>query len=159
MKKYIAKSEKGRVFRLFHEDNELGLIRYKNWFFANGEMEISYKKLNLKSIGFWKTKVSVLENDTELMSYSMDWKGMAIHWGDKTYYLRSAGIFSRKYILTEKGGEVPLLTLKCVPSWWIKSFEIESTEAFENFPIKNIFLLTTVSALYYYLMMVASAAA
>ena len=159
MKKYIAKSEKGRVFRLFHEDTELGLIRYKNWFFANGEMEISYKKLNLKSIGFWKTKVSVLENDTELMSYGMDWKGMVIHLGDTIYHLRSAGIFSRKYILTEKGSEVPLLTLKYTSGWWIKSFEIESTEAFEELPMKSIFLLTAVSALHYYLMMVASAAA
>lgn len=159
MKKYNANWGKGRVYRLFHNDKELGLLRYKGWFYTNGEMEIGYKKLALKSEGFWKTKVSVLENDRELMSYGMDWKGMVIYWGDKIYHLRSKGVFSRKYILTEKGSNVPLLTVKSVSKWWVNNFEIESSEAFEVLPVKNIFLLTTVSALYYYFMMMASAAA
>lgn len=162
MKKYIIKSEKGRVSRLFHEERELGLLRYKNWYSMCADLELSYKKLSMKSIGFWKTKMSILENDTELMSFSMDWKGgILINWRDKSYRLKSAGVFSREFILTEAGSNEPLLTLKYKSKWrtMTHDFDIESSEAFEALPAKDTFLLVSVSAANYYLFIIAAAAA
>lgn len=160
MKKYIVKSEKKRVFRLFDGDRELGLLRYLNWYSQDAEVELSYKKLLIKSEGFWKRKMGILENDTELMSYHMDWKGMVITWRDRTFYLRSAGIFSPKFNLTEKESREPLLTIK-YNSWRLRGprYEMESSAGFESLPLKEIFLPVTVSAANYYLMMIASAAA
>lgn len=161
MKKYIVKSEKGRVSRLFHEDRELGLLRYKNWYSMCADLEISYKKLATKSTGFWRSKMSILENDTELMSFGMDWKGVMINRHDKSYRLKATGVFSRKFILTETGSDEPLLTLKYSSKWrtMASDYEIESSAAFEALPMKDIFLLVTVSAVNYYITVIASAAA
>lgn len=161
MKEYTVKSEKGRISRLFHEGRELGLLKYKNWYSMCADMEMSYKKLFIKSVGFWKNRMVVLENDTELMSYCMDWKGMVINWRDKTYRLKPTGIFSRTFVLTETGSDEPLLTLKYKSKWrtMASDFEIVSSEAFEALPERDLFLLVAVSAINYHIVVVAAAAA
>lgn len=161
MKRYTVKPEKGRVSRLYHEDREIGLLRYKNWYSMSSELELGYKKYPVRSTGFWSPKISILENDTELMSYHMDWKGMVINRGGRTYLLRAAGMFSRKFILTEKGSDLPLLTLTYRATWrpMADNFEIESSADFEALGSKDLFLLVTLSAVKYYLMLIASAAA
>ena len=51
MTEYIVKAEKGRKYRLFEGEKELGLLSHNTWFSMNSEIEFSdYKKLSLSLI-------------------------------------------------------------------------------------------------------------
>lgn len=162
MKEYIVKAEKGRKYRLFEGEKELGLLSHNKWFSMNSEIEFSdYKKLSVVSVGFWNNKMTVMSNDTEVASFKMTFSGgMQITTNSEVYRLKLKGIFKSGFILTDESNET-LLTADYRLVWKSMSndFTFVSSEAFERISDKETMLMIVLAAANYYIAVLASAAA
>jgi hypothetical protein len=162
MKEYIVKSEKGRKYRLFDGVRELGLLSYSKWFSMNSEIEFSdYKKLSVISTGFWNNRMIIKNNDFEVASFKMTFKGgILITTKSKVYRLKPKGIFKSGFVLTDETNET-LLTADYRLIWkaMTNDFTFVSSEAFEGISDKETLLMIVLAAANYYIAVMASAAA
>lgn len=161
MKEYNVKSEKGRTYRLFDEEKEIGLLTHSKWFSMNSEIELSdYKKLSVVSVGFWNNKMVVKDNDTEVASFKMTWNGgLSIISGSEEYRLKPKGIFKSGFLLTDE--TETLLSIDYHLTWksLANDFTFKSSEAFEGISYKETMLMIVLAAVNYYIALMASAAA
>lgn len=162
MKEYIVKAEKGRKYRLFEGEKEVGLLSHNKWFSMNSEIEFSdYKKLSVVSVGFWNNKMTVMSNDTEVASFKMTFSGgIQITTNSEVYRLKPKGVFKSGFILTDESNET-LLTADYRLVWKSMSndFTFVSSEAFERISDKETMLMIVLAAANYYIAVLASAAA
>lgn len=162
MKEYTVKSEKGRKYRLFDGEKELGVLSRKNWYSMNSDVELSdYKRISIDSVGFWNNSMVVKVNDTEIASFKMTWNGgLLINFGSSQYRLKTKGFFKSGFVLTDENNET-LLTADYRMTWksFSNDFTFISSEAFEILDDKTILLMITLAAANYYIAIIAAAAA
>lgn len=160
MAEYYAKSNDSLSFELTHNDQLTGKITYKSWFNFNAVIELAdHQSYQIEPKGFWGTTIELKDNEKVLLKFRMNWNGEIIV---QTYFdgikesfvCKHRGIFKDSFVLTDKVG-MELLVMKPQFKWNLLNYEyqISTCDDFEQYPNKEILLLTSLHCANYYMSM------
>jgi hypothetical protein len=162
MREYNVNSEKGRRYRAFEGEREIGLLSNAKWYSSNAEVDFSdLRKLQIISKGVLNSKMIVKQNDKQIAEYKMTWnKGIAIDSEYGNFMLQAKGIFKSGFVLVNEQNEL-LLTIDYSFVWksFANNFTIKTTESFEKIIDKDVIVMIVLAATNYYLTIIAAAAA
>ncbi|TCV12581.1 hypothetical protein EDC17_102333 [Sphingobacterium alimentarium] len=116
-----ARSTDRKVFTITHQDNSIGQICYKNYFYVRAEIIISESnKYEIKPKGAFGTSLSVIDmaNKNEVALLAMTWSG-EIHISfknQKEYVIKLNNFFSNQFFLENPQGD-KLILIKSKFNW------------------------------------------
>jgi hypothetical protein len=160
MAEYNAKSDKTQHFSLTKGASTLGELTYKDWFSFESTIVLANKELfHIKPKGLWGTTIELKQAAVTLLHFTMDWKGNIIistifQNQPRDFVFKQKGILRNEYVLTDSEHQ-ELLVLQ--PDFKWKEFDydytIQTTDAFEDLPSKELLLLVIVHCTNYYIAM------
>lgn len=164
MAEYYAKSSNSLSFEVTREERLIGKLIYTSWFKFNAVIEIAHgQTYQVEPKGFWGTTIELKDDERVLLKFRMNWNGEIVVQtyfdGIKNGYLfKHRGIFKESFVLTDQDG-VELMIIKPHLKWTSMNYEyqINTSDAYETLPEKEIVLINALHCANYYMSMMAAA--
>lgn len=162
---YQATSKNSKNFSLSNDNVHVGELIYPKWYTFNAEIVLhDNSKYNLVSTGFWDAKIELKQGDVTLLNFKMGWKGIQINTffdgKSNNFLLQSRGLLKSKYVLIDINAK-ELLAVESDFQWnkLHYDYNIETSEAFDDFKNKELILLTLLHCINYNMNMMTAGAA
>ncbi len=162
MTEYKVKSKNSLIFELADNEVLIGTLTYKSWFRFNAEIETLHSKYQVEPRGFWGTTIELKEGEKILLKFRMNWNGEIViqtYFNEikKGYIFKHRGIFKESFVLSDQNG-IELLVMKPDLKWSTMNYEyqITTSDIFDDFPEKEILLLTALHCANYYMSMMTA---
>ena len=157
MANYIAKSTNSLSFYLTSDDEKIGELIYEKWYASNAEIKtFNGANFHLKSKGLWNSKIELKDGEKTILEFKLGWNGILIKTffqnSEKYYILRTKGISSNKFILTDsEKKELLVAEMDTKLDNLNYKYSIRTTNEFESFRNKNILVLALLNCINYYI--------
>ncbi len=157
MANYIAKSTNSLSFYLTSDDEKIGELIYEKWYASNAEIKtFDGANFHLKSKGLWNSKIELKDGEKTILEFKLGWNGILIKTffqnSEKNYILRTKGISSNKFILTDsEKKELLVAEMDTKLDNLNHKYSIRTTNEFESFRNKNILVLALLHCINYYI--------
>lgn len=157
MANYIAKSTNSLSFYLTSDEKKIGELIYEKWYASNAEIKtFNGANFHLKSKGLWNSKIELKDGEKTILEFKLGWNGILIKTffqnSEKNYILRTKGISSNKFILTDsEKKELLVAEMDTKLDNLNYKYSIRTTNEFESFKNKNILVLALLHCINYYI--------
>lgn len=157
MANYIAKSANSLSFYLTSDDEKIGELIYEKWYASNAEIKtFNGANFHLKSKGLWNSKIELKDGEKTILEFKLGWNGILIKTffqnSEKNYILRTKGISSNKFILTDsEKKELLVAEMDTKLDNLNYKYSIRTTNEFESFRNKNILVLALLHCINFYI--------
>jgi hypothetical protein len=157
MANYIAKSTNSLSFYLTSDEKKIGELIYEKWYASNAEIKtFNGANFHLKSKGLWNSKIELKDGEKTILEFKLGWNGILIKTffqnSEKNYILRTKGISSNKFILTDsEKKELLVAEMDTKLDNLNYKYSIRTTNEFESFRNKNILVLALLHCINYYI--------
>lgn len=160
---YKAKSVNSTTFTLTQSEISLGELIYSKWYSFTADILLAdHSKYELMPKDFWDSTIELKKNEEILLHFKMGWKGILINtkfdYIERSYLLKLKGFLNNKYVLLDTN-ENELLAVESEFKWVNLRFDytIATSEEFDNYHNKELFLLTIIHCINYHITMIAAA--
>ena len=164
MAHYKANSTNSTDFNLTLNDVKIGELQYSEWYSFKAKILLADNSdYQLEPKGFWDSKIELKKEEKTLLTFRMGWKGIIIktNFQDQeiTYLLKLKGLLSSKFVLVDTD-EKELLAVSTDFKWKKLNFDytIETSNEFDHFKNRELFLLTILHCINYYITVTAAVA-
>lgn len=149
--KMRAECTDNKTFQLIDNGHLLGKLIYKSIFSYDAEINLANSECyELKSTGFFGTKITVSKNETEIANMQMNWKGQIVFTfqDGQEFVFKAKGVFHNSYVIENKAEE-KLIQFEPKFNWgkFHYNYEISCDKKPENL----LFVLIGIYASNYYI--------
>lgn len=144
-----AKSTNRKTFELTDNGQLLGELTYDNLFSFASEIRLpNAAPYEIKPVGFFGTSISVIQNETELASLKMNWRGQIVmaYQDGREYILKAKGLFMNKFTIENQQGES---LMQFDPKFDWGKFNYNYSITYDNKPTDLLLVLLGVYAFNY----------
>jgi hypothetical protein len=149
--KMRAECTDNKTFQLIDNGHLLGKLTYKSLFSYDAEINLANSECyELKSAGFFGTKIIISKNETEIANLQMNWKGqMVFTFQDgQEFVFKAKGVFHNSYVIEDKAEEK---LIQVDPKFNWGKFHYNYEISYSKKPENTLFILIGIYASNYYL--------